>query len=179
MILAVDVHYKGNAATVGGVTFAYWSSTSEDSIYSSRLTGIEDYVPGEFFRRELPCILHLLAEHALTPDSIVVDGFVFLDGYTTPGLGKHLFDALHQRIPVIGVAKSRFVAAPDGIKLYRGRSKAPLYVTSVGIPLAEAIECVQSMHGQHRIPFMLKMADQVSRTIWPNIKCNGPSEGGS
>ncbi len=167
MILAVDVHYKGNCAAIGGVTFAKWSSAGEESTYLSRMTGIKDYMPGAFFRRELPCILHLLSEHSLTPDTIVVDGFVFLDGLTTPGLGKHLFDALGHRVPVVGVAKSRFAAAPEDIKLYRGRSKTPLYVTSVGIPSVEARQCILSMHGRYRIPFMLKMADQVSRMIAP------------
>ena len=169
MILAIDVQYESDFATVGGVIFETWTTSQEFAAYRSQVSGIEEYVPGEFFRRELPCILQLLTEHALEPDAIVVDGFVYLDGVHTPGLGKHLFDTLGTRTPVVGVAKNRFATAPEEIKLYRGKSKTPLYVTSAGIPLASAKEYIASMHGRYRIPTMLKKADQTSRGIEPTI----------
>jgi len=167
MILAVDVQYERDTATVGAVAFAHWFDGEAAATYRSVVLGVEPYVPGEFFRRELPCILRLLTEHALEPDTIVVDGLVYLDGISTPGLGKYLFDALGGRTPVIGVAKSRFAAAPDDIRVFRGKSKTPLYVTSVGIPLSAAKKYVVSMHGRFRIPSLLKKADQVSRMITP------------
>ena len=57
---------------------------------SARIDGTDEYVPGEFYKRELPCIIKLLdlvEEHI---DCIIIDGFVYLDGDTRPGLGKHI-----------------------------------------------------------------------------------------
>ncbi len=135
MKLAVDVHYRSKTAVAGGVAFRDWCDSRETALYRSRCREPVSYVPGCFFRRELPCILHLLDEHALTPDTIVVDGFVYLDGERVPGLGKYLFDALGKRSPVIGVAKGKYVTAPDSLSVFRGKSRRPLYVTSVGIPI--------------------------------------------
>lgn len=163
MILAVDVHYQSYFAWTSGVAFSSWTDASETQIYRSKLCEIEEYVPGQFFRRELPCILRLLEEHNLQPGTIVVDGFVYLDGSSTPGLGKHLYDALGGVTSVIGVAKNRFAGAPNDVMVYRRVSKTPLYVTSVGIPLDEAKEHIRSMHGAFRIPSLLKRADQASR----------------
>lgn len=164
MILAVDVQYRTDYASVGGVAFVDWSSPNESAVYKSKFTGVKEYIPGEFFRRELPCILMLLQEHSLRPHTIVIDGFVYLDGISAPGLGKYLFDALGGQTPVVGVAKSRFAGAPDEIKVYRGGSKIPLYVTSAGIPLSNAKAHIQAMHGPHRVPLLLKKADQLSRS---------------
>ncbi|WP_419659932.1 deoxyinosine 3'endonuclease (Endonuclease V) [Desulfosarcina variabilis str. Montpellier] len=165
MILAVDVYYHNGLATIGGVTFSDWTAEQEDAAYQSTLQVIEDYVPGQFYRRELPCILHLLNAHKLAPDTIVVDGFVYLDGFCLPGLGKHLFDALNGQAAVIGVAKRKLAQTPDAVKIYRGQSKTPLFVTSVGISLASAKAFIVSMHGPYRIPSLLKRVDQISRTI--------------
>lgn len=165
MLLSVDVQYESELAMIGGVTFASWTASRKEAVYQSQIRGIEKYVPGEFFRRELPCILHLLNEYALKPAIIIVDGLVYLDGVSTPGLGKYLFDALEARVPVVGVAKSRFASLPEEVKVYRGQSKSPLYVTSVGIPLTKAKQHVASMHGKFRIPTMLKRADQIARRL--------------
>jgi deoxyribonuclease V len=164
MILAVDVYYQHGLATVGGVTFSGWTAEQEDAAYQSTLQVVEDYVPGQFYRRELPCILHLLKVHKLSPETIIVDGFVYLDGFCSPGLGKHLFDTLKGQAAVIGVAKRKLAQTPDAVKIYRGQSKTPLYVTSLGIPLASAKAFIISMHGPYRIPSLLKKADQISRT---------------
>ena len=169
MILAVDVYYYNEEATAGAVAFADWSSSQEDEVYVSHISSVEDYVPGEFYRRELPCIMQLMTEHRLSPDIIIIDGLVYLDGFHKPGLGKYLFDALGARIPVVGVAKSRFLSASDEIRVFRGRSNTPLYVTSAGIPLAKAKTCIMSMHGKFRIPSMLKKADRISKQYAGNL----------
>jgi len=49
--------------------------------------------------------------------------------------------------------------------LYRGQSRNPLYVTAEGIELPRAREAVAGMHGEHRQPTLLKLADQVCRGI--------------
>lgn len=165
MILAVDVDYRGRAASIAGIAFENWQDASEQSVFRSRLEGIEDYVPGQFYRRELPCILKLIEEHQIAPDSIVIDGFVYLDGKSRPGLGKHLYDALQGKVSVLGVAKRPFKGVAQECELYRGTSEKPLYISSVGMPLSEARNHIKSMHGKYRIPTLLKKADRVSKTM--------------
>jgi deoxyribonuclease V len=133
----------------------------------------------------LPCLLALLREHALAPRLIVIDGFVFLSGgaesqthdsdrqpnETTadadhalrPGLGKHLYDALDGRIPVIGVAKTAFAGMPADCAALRGDSARPLFVTAVGVASAPARAWIRQMHGAHRIPTLLKRVDRLCR----------------
>ncbi len=163
MIIAVDVQYNHDTATAGGIAFEHWASECEHATYRSNISEVHDYIPGEFYRRELPCILRLFEEHSLQPDIVVVDGFVYLDGLTKPGLGWHLFDALGGETPVVGVAKTKFAGTPEGLEIYRGKSMTPLYVTSVGFPLETAKDFIRSMYGQYRIPSMLKRADQIAR----------------
>ena len=163
MILAVDVHYTSNHATAGGVVFHRWKDPVPDKEYTSVSTGIDIYEPGSFYKRELPCILKLLNEHNLEPNCIVIDGFVFLDGSTLPGFGKHLYDILQGSIPIIGVAKTAFKGIPPVCKIFRGTSSKPLYVTVVGWPLETAKQRIRSMRGKHRIPDLLKRADRLCR----------------
>lgn len=163
MILAVDVDYRDWGASVAGISFESWEDEKESNIFRSKCHSIEEYVPGEFFRRELPSILKLIQEHDLNPDIIIVDGFVHLDGKNKPGLGMHLYNALHEKVVVIGVAKKPFKGIVRNCEVYRGNSKTPLYITSVGVQLEEAKRCIKSMHGKYRIPVLLKKADQVCR----------------
>lgn len=163
MILAVDVHYTDPGAVAAGVSFDDWGDAQPARTCISRFDAVEPYEPGAFYRRELPCLLGLLCEHDLQPDIIVVDGHVFLDDEGRPGLGKHLFDALDGRVPVIGVAKTAFVGIGEDHALLRGDSTRPLYVTAAGVPLAAAKSHVAAMHGAHRLPTLLKAADHACR----------------
>jgi deoxyribonuclease V len=163
MILAVDVDYGDSSAIVAGVTFENWDDEVPEDIYISRVVGVADYVPGSFYKRELPCILALLTEHKLTPEIIVIDGFVYLNGIDAPGLGKHLYDALDGKIAVIGVAKRAFKGIDVKFATYRGGSKKPLYVTAEGIEVQDARRAVERMHGKYRNPALLKKVDQVCR----------------
>jgi deoxyribonuclease V len=47
-----------------------------------------------------------------------------------PGLGKHLYDSLEQKIEVIDVAKKAFLGINENHRIFRGSSKKPLYITS-------------------------------------------------
>ncbi len=163
MILAVDVHYGIHTGWVAGVAFRDWTDTNSSNVYVSKIEQVSYYVPGQFYKRELPGVLKLLREHNLKPEYIVIDGYVYLDGYAKPGLGKHLYDALHGNVKIIGVAKKPFADISEEYTIYRGGSKQPLYITSVGEALAVAKLHILSMHGAHRIPTMLKKADQLSR----------------
>lgn len=163
MMLAVDVSYKDNRAHVAGVTFTDWAAAEPDSVITSLLDNVADYEPGQFYKRELPCILNLLMLHSLHPECIVVDGYVYLDGDKEPGLGKHLYDALHGNCAVIGVAKERFNTISEQYEVFRANSNRALYVTAAGIGIEQAKTLITSMHGNYRIPTLLKVADQASR----------------
>ena len=108
--------------------------------------------------RALAVVINLL-----DPDCIVVDGFVYLDGVERPGLGKYLYDALEGRIGVIGVAKKPFRGIPSRFGIYRGKSKKPLFVTSAGLDVSTAKKFIQAMHGQFRLPTLLREVDRACR----------------
>ena len=163
MILAVDVHYYNKHAVVAGVGFECWNDQDPKYHYVSAIDQTEDYMPGEFYRRELPCILKLLNEHELSPTYILIDGYVYLDGYSRPGLGKYLYEALSGKVKVIGVAKNPFKGITGEYELYRGSSKKPLYVTCIGEELPDAKAQIAAMYGAHRVPVLLKAVDQLCR----------------
>lgn len=164
MILAVDVCYNDSDAVVAGVLFEEWTSGNSRADYISHVDEVQDYVPGQFYKRELPCILALIEEHHLQPYCIVIDGYVFLDGVNKPGLGYRLYEALDKRIAVIGVAKKPFAGIADDYAVLRGDSQKPLYVTATS-DLSQAKKTIASMHGNHRIPTLLKRADQLCRQV--------------
>ena len=163
MILAVDVLYTDGKGIAAGVLFENWESCSPVGEYVSEMDVDEAYVPGQFYKRELPCILRLLHEHALSPDTIIVDGYVFLDGVEKPGLGKYLYDALGGKQTIVGVAKNLFSGISSMHGILRGRSHKPLYITVIGDSLDAAKANVLSMCGEHRIPVLLKRADHLCR----------------
>ncbi|MBC8084396.1 MAG: endonuclease V [Hymenobacter sp.] len=109
MIVALDVYYHQAAAKAVGVTFAAWHSAELTSSHETVLTKLEPYEPGAFYKRELPCLLAVLEQIDLAAaDCLVVDGYVVLDDAGRPGLGWHLYQQLQEKIPVFGVAKTRF-----------------------------------------------------------------------
>ena len=165
MILAIDVDYHGTCATVAGVLFEDWQDSEAENVVVTNVSEVCEYETGAFYKRELPCILKLLNEIEHKPSCIVVDGYVFLDGISQPGLGKYLYDALDKEIPVIGVAKRSFAKISDEYALLRGDSQKPLYITSAGIEQALAMKYVASMYGKHRNPYLLKKVDQVCRGV--------------
>lgn len=163
MILAVDVDYRDTKAIVAGLCFDNWEDEKAAHIYRSVISKTEAYEPGSFYKRELPCILQLLKEHPITPDVIVIDGFVYLGNESRPGLGMHLYNKLGQATPVVGVAKKAFIGTAPDTAIRRGKSSQPLFVTAVGMDLDSAKNHVLSMHGDHRIPTLLKAVDRECR----------------
>lgn len=162
MIVAVDVDYRQDAVVAACVGFETW----QDETAVLETTQIfppnaESYEPGQFYKREMPYLEALIGALPRRPDAIVIDGYVWLDA-GRPGLGAHLHEALHQRIPVVGVAKRSFRDA-TAIEISRGTSNTPLYVTAVGIDSADAARNIAAMHGPHRLPTLLKRVDRLSR----------------
>jgi deoxyribonuclease V len=161
LIACVDVDYREAAAAAAGVWFRGWSASESEAKAVATFSETAPYQPGEFYRRELPCLLGVLARGPAA-DVVVVDGYVWL-GPGRPGLGAHLHAALDGRLIVIGVAKTRFAGAMDAVPVYRGDSRSPLYVTAVGASSAEAADWVAGMYGPYRLPTMIKRADQLAR----------------
>ncbi|MCE2594357.1 endonuclease V [Motilimonas cestriensis] len=164
MKLVIDVHYNNNEfAVASGVLFSDWESSSYTSKLSVKINDIEPYQPGSFFKRELPCILALLNEIKDDVEVIVIDGYVTLGEARQDGLGSHLYNNLNTKVPIIGVAKNRFAGTPEQCEVLRGTSKKPLYVTSIGISQSEAKKFIQQMHGEYRVPTLLKLVDSECR----------------
>ncbi len=162
MIAAFDVLYDDNAATGVGaaVIFADWADLTPTAAYTATFSAVEQYESGQFFKRELPCLLALLSMAPQQVGTVVIDGYVSLGD--KPGLGMHLWKALGELTAVIGVAKNSFRDA-EPIEVTRGASKRPLFVTAVGVEPANAAAAIGRMHGAHRIPTLLKLVDQLTR----------------
>lgn len=161
LVVCVDVDYRAKGAVAAGVWFRGWEASEAETEAVAAFFEVAPYQPGEFYRRELPCLLGVLARGPAA-DVVVVDGYVGL-GPGRPGLGAHLHSALGGRTVVVGVAKTRFEGAMDAVPIYRGDSRAPLYVTAAGADAVEAAGWVASMQGPHRIPALLKRVDQLAR----------------
>lgn len=165
MLLALDVAYSPSHGHAVGLAFPDWTAPAATAVYQASISPVADYEPGAFYRRELPCLLAVLAQVPLAAvRALIVDGYVSLGPEHRPGLGQHLYEALDRRIPVIGVAKTRFAGvAPQVEPVLRGESRNPLYVTSVGLPGAEAARHVAAMHGSFRLPTLLKHLDDLTK----------------
>lgn len=110
MILAIDVHYRENEAKAVGVLFN-WEDIQPLSTIVQYLSNIDDYKPGEFYKRELPCLLKIIEKVNLNElEAIIIDGHIYTDCQGNFGLGGKLWEVLNNQIPIIGVAKSPFLA---------------------------------------------------------------------
>lgn len=163
MIAAVDVQYATTVAAAALVAFADWPNATGAHELTKLVPDPAPYVPGQFFERELPCILSLLEGLTFSVEVLVIDGYVTLDPSGRPGLGAYLHQELKGAIPVIGVAKSAFQGSPHAIPVRRGGSERPLYVTSRGLPAEVAASYIQAMHGLYRVPTLLKRTDRLCR----------------
>lgn len=162
MILVIDVDYRGDTAVAAGLVFEDWTSDVLKQEITVKLDKVHPYVSGSFYLREMPCLLEVINKVSFDIDLIVLDSFVWLKS-TVPGMGKHLFDELKGKIPVVGVAKTHFKDVDCAIEVFRGASKTPLYLTSEGIDNNKAAGYIQSMHGSYRIPTLLKRVDRLCR----------------
>ena len=170
MILVTDVHYTDDLAQVAGVLFEGWDSALPVAQWARTVEIPSEYVPGQFYRRELPALLKLInlmgpAWHSI--DIIVVDGYVDLN-QGKPGLGRHLWWNILESKMVVGVAKSPFRGSL-GTEVFRGISRKPLYVTAAGMDEDKAADAVRGMHGQYRFPTMLKRVDRLARDLEDDV----------
>lgn len=165
MKIAIDVHYREGFAKSVSIEFQNWDDPSPSKINEKILPEVEAYISGEFYKRELPCILEILKETKKEDiELIIVDGYVVLDDQGRAGLGMYLYEALGTTIPIIGVAKKEFKANKKKVSpILRGESQNPLYVTSVGIDLKEAAEKIKGMYGDYRMPDLLRILDRRTK----------------
>lgn len=175
VIACVDVDYKNGGAVCACLWFKHWPDAQARGQSVVRLAHVEPYEPGAFYRRELPCILRVIEDAQKYDrfgeilDAIVVDGHVWLDAAHRPGLGARLFDALGGKVPIVGVAKTMFkdtdAAVQAGAAAYvlRGKSAKPLIVSAAGMDLNAAIQGIEKMHGDYRVPALLKAVDHLCR----------------
>lgn len=162
MLCCLDVDYRDDTAVTAAVLFTSWTSARPHSSVTATVHDVAPYQPGEFYRRELPCLRSALDKLKIPPDLILVDGFVWLPK-GRPGLGHKLWEALGGEIPVVGVAKSAFRDHRGAVPIKRGGSRKPLWVTAQGVAIEEAAARVREMHGSYRLPTMLKLADTLCR----------------
>lgn len=171
--LAIDTYYTEENAYTVGVFFSQWDDTEPLKVIKRITKPKYPYVPGEFYKRELPCILDLLG--GVNFDSlstIIVDGFIRIekDGTLVPGLGEYLYNEVKDwNISVIGVAKSKF----DGCEKWstpviRKTGSKPLYVQGIGRYTDEmAASLIKGMAGPNKLPTLLHLLDRETKNIIP------------
>lgn len=169
--LILDVHYKevqeteAITATVAGIRFEGIEQSRILNEYTIKVNKVAPYESGQFYKREMPCLLALINQIDEPFDVIIIDGYVFLDGVSKAGLDKYLYDNLANKKPIIGIAKNYFYDIPEDHAVWRGISKHPLYVTSIGIETIKAKDTISRMDGDHRMPKMVTYVDKLGRVI--------------
>jgi deoxyribonuclease V len=173
VLACVDVNYINDTAVAGCLLFEAWTDPRPKNNFVASVGPVSPYRSGEFYLRELPPIMAVLKRVDAPLDTIVVDGYVWLAG-ASPGLGARLHTSLGERVSVVGVAKTAWRGAAPvdehssdarrAVPVTRGRSGRPLFVTSAGIDVGLAAKLVALMHGDHRVPTLLKAVDTLVRS---------------
>lgn len=164
MILAIDVHYKETYAKAVGVLFD-WDDEKPIDVITTTISEVAEYETGQFYKRELPCILKLLEKVDLqTIECIIIDGHVYVNNDKSFGLGGYLFKELGCKIPIIGLAKKSFINTEKvSFPIFRGQSKIPLYVSSIDFNIKDAMKKIKNMQCNYRIPTLLKYLDTLTK----------------
>jgi deoxyribonuclease V len=157
---ALDVHYESDRAMAACAVFSDWSDDTTTEVVRATVHVGSPYRPGRFYQRELPGLLAVLKKANRVLGTLIIDGYVHLRPEVGKGLGTHLHEALTYPATIIGVAKSPLKVADRFVPVFRGRSKKPLYVSAIGCSLEHAARSISGMHGRHRIPTILKIADE-------------------
>jgi len=161
-IACLDVYYYDDHARACCVLFESDGQQKRISEYIANTNHVAKYIPGQFYKRELPCLIKVLDQVKEKIDIIIIDSHVWL-GQDKKGLGVYLYNEYGDKTPVIGVAKSEFKDSTQSIQVYRGKSNKPLFVSSIGIDLQWAADFVKKMKGDYRIPDVLKYVDSLTR----------------
>src|SRR5438132_8848488 len=100
MFASVDVDYRERESVAACVLFHDWADEGPTAEWVERLPQPAPYEPGQFYLRELPCLLAVLGRAPAPLAAVVIDGYVWLDEAGSPGLGGRLFEALDGRVSV-------------------------------------------------------------------------------
>lgn len=164
MVVIIDVDYdeETRKGHVAGIVVKEILAEQEEYVLTAIVTEIEDYIPGQFYRRELKSIESIICQMNIEDiEMIVVDGYAD-SGTEEHALGTYVYEKY--KIPVIGIGKNRYNRCVlKNIEVYRGDSKKPLYVTSKGIDNEQAKKLVGKMAGKYRLPYLVKIADNRAR----------------
>lgn len=192
--IAIDAYYLNGICYVVGGIFNKWKDEHVSKFIYADVKVESEYIPGEFYKRELPGIMKLLEQIDLKEfDNIILDGYVYLEegGYydketrkyipvtIKKGLGEHLKAAIYKTYPhtlygmpnIVGVAKNLYGNNEKAYGCcYRGESKKPLYITSLNrhndLIFPKSIQkMVKQMSGEYRMPTILKEVDLETRKI--------------
>jgi deoxyribonuclease V len=163
MIDCTDVHYTNTHAIAACILFRDWSDAHPDLAITERVEDPAPYEPGRFYRRELPALLSVISKLTVRPEVIIIDGYVWLGDWDHPGMGAHLRKGLGGNVDVIGVAKKLFLRGPAVRTIRRGNSARPLYVSAAGMDLNEAAARIVELHGEFRVPTLLRRVDRLCR----------------
>jgi deoxyribonuclease V len=163
MKAALDVHYESDRSIAACVVFDDWLDSEPTELIRVVEPRALPYRAGRFYERELPCLMSVLERSGCEFDTIIIDGYVHLSSDAGKGLGAHLFESLPYSPAVIGVAKNPLKVADHFVLILRGRSRKPLFVSAIGCPVDQAARSILGMHGQYRIPTLLKLADHHAR----------------
>jgi deoxyribonuclease V len=176
MKACLDVDYRDPNALAACCLFSDWADEESYRDVTAWISGVAPYVPGEFYKRELPCLLAVLRAVSEPLDLILVDSYVWLQDEEHPGMGAHLYQALGGQVPVIGVAKTRYFSAGTAQEIVRGTGHSPLYVSAAGVPVDQAATWVLAMHGASRVPTLLRRVDHLARQTPSPASETGRSE---
>lgn len=163
MKAAIDVYYEENKWSAACVVFTDWSDTGPAQITRAFGSDPMPYRAGRFYERELPCLMEVLQLTDLDFDTIVIDGYVHLRTGSGKGLGASLFELLPYSPAVVGIAKNPLRIADRFLAIRRGKSKKPLFISAIGWQKEQAARSIFNMHGPHRIPSLIRAADQHAR----------------
>jgi len=162
IIIDADYNEEMRKAHVAGILCSSPLDDSGTRTVTAIVHNIEEYCPGQFYRRELKCVDAILSQLDLAEiELVIVDGFADF-GTEDRSLGTYVFDNYH--IPVIGIAKNPYAPCKvANTEVCRGTSARPLFVTAKGMPHAEAKKIVRHMAGDNRLPILVKIADKCAR----------------
>lgn len=181
MILLTDVFYNEelNSAHIAAIAISDWSSDTIIKSWEIDKNGIDcEYIPGQFYKREMPCLIDLWKQIDDNDKSqistIIVDGFYDIWNGKS-GLGHHFHDWLTENgydVEVVGIAKSPCRETSEfTLPVYRteesktSKCRSALWVNGSNMSNDYQTK-VLNMSGKYRIPTMIKAVDKLSRRIY-------------
>ena len=106
MIACLDVHYAEGRATAACIRFRHWADEKSVDVVTASMDTVAAYESGEFYKRELAPLLRVLERSGQSAQTLVIDGYVWLDAQGSPGLEALLYAATGGQSRVIGIAKN-------------------------------------------------------------------------